>query len=320
MPEPLSPRDRLLAYRRSQPRPPELERRTVRVNKLDLAVWLSPPVEGAVPLCCVNGGLLYGHDLLWPSLAALAQKRQLVLFDQRGRGESQAPPQPLAARIEDDAADVAALRFALGFRQWDLLGHSWGGGIAMLAASRDRAGTRRLVTVNAVGPTSSWFGPLHANALPRLRDYERELVERVHRDEELHRADPELHSEYSRAVYRAWFADPELGRMYAAPPKTISLTGTSVAARLRREGYDWSDRIRALAAPTLVMHGEQDSLPILVAEELLSLLPKASFVPLPGAGHMPFWEAPEPFFTAAEHFLSAPDPFDPHALNVPPPP
>jgi len=304
-----SARDRLVAFRRAQPRPPRLERRTVRVGKLDFAVWLSPPVPGAVPLCCVNGGLIYGHDLLWPALAPLAAARQLVLYDQRGRGETQPPPQPLAARIEDDAEDVGLLRFALGIKQWDVLGHSWGGGIALLAASRDRAGTRRVVTVDAVGPTSAWLPQLHAASLERTAGDDRTFLEHVDRERALDRVDPELYSRYSRALYPAWFADPTLAASFA-PPRAISLTGAAVGARLRRDGYDWADRVRALAAPTLVIHGTRDALPTSVADALASLLSKARLTLVPDAGHMPFWEAPAPFFSTVERWLAAENPLD----------
>jgi len=76
--------------------------------------------------------MLYDHSMLWPALSPLAEHRQVILYDQRGRGASSAPTDPSAASIEDDALDVAAIRRALGIRKWDVLGHSWGGGIAML--------------------------------------------------------------------------------------------------------------------------------------------------------------------------------------------
>jgi len=164
----MSRRDDFIAFRRSLGRPPPLDRMTARVRGLDLAVWTSPPVTGTPPLLLVNGGMLYDHALLWPALSPLASGRQVVLYDQRGRGESQAPADPLAARIEDDAEDIGALRRALGIRQWDVLGHSWGGGIAMLGVTRDLAGTRRLVTVDSVGPTSAWMPILHEEARARV--------------------------------------------------------------------------------------------------------------------------------------------------------
>jgi proline iminopeptidase len=297
-----------IAFRRSLGRTPLLDRITVRVRGLDFAVWTSAPVGGAPPLLLVNGGLLHDHSLLWPSLSPLAGARQVVLYDQRGRGATQAPANPSLARIEDDADDVGALRRALGIRQWDVLGHSWGGGIAMLGVARDLPGTRRLVTVDAVGPTDAWMAPLHAEALARLEGEDRATVERL-AGAGLHDPDPAIHGAHAAAMYRAWFADRELADHLAAPPAS-SVTGSAIAARLRREGYDWRDALRALSVPTLVLHGERDALPRAVASELAGLLPRARAELLAEAGHMPFWEAPRRFFALVHDFLSA----APHAL------
>lgn len=267
-------------------------------------MFCSPEVPDATPLLCINGGLLFDHTLLWPALAPLAQWRQLVLYDQRGRGQSQAPPGENAARVEHDAGDVPALREALGIAQWDVLGHSWGGGLAMLAVERDREGVRRLVLVDSVGPAGDWQASLLRDALERLGPSDRAVLERIDQAALL-APDPAVHSAYSRAMYAAWFADAELAAMFQ-PPRSESRTGAAVAARLRGEGYDWRRLLRAVSVPTLVIHGERDLLPVGVAREIVATLRSARLEIIPGAGHMPFWEAPELFFSLVESFLSAP--------------
>jgi len=297
--------DRFLAFRHSLPRAPRLQRQTVRVRGLALAVFSSPPTaDDAPPLLCINGGLLYDHSMLWPALSPLAAKRQVILYDQRGRGASQAPANPGEATIDDDAADVGALRRALGIARWDLLGHSWGGGIAMLAAAADTTGTRRLVTVDAVGPTNDWMPELRRTVLSRLRGAQHEAVERIP-ESALVNADPDLHSRYARAVYPAWFADPDMATRFT-PPRAISEAGAAVLARLRAERYDWRARLRAVSAPTLVIHGEQDALSPAVSSDIASLLKYSRRILLPNSGHMPFWEAPESFFPQVDSFLDAP--------------
>ncbi len=290
-----------LAFRRSLPRPPRLERQTVRARGVSFAVFSSPPITGTAPIVCINGGMLFDHSMLWPALSPLAATRQVILYDQRGRGASSTPDDPTSASIEDDAADLGALRRALGIRQWNVLGHSWGGGIAMLASAEDRAGVRRLVLADAVGPTSSWFAPLREGVLARLTGAQHDAVARV-TDADLANPDPALHSAYARAVYPAWFAYPDMAERFT-PPDARSETGAAVLARLRREGYDWRERVRALSAPTLVLHGEEDPLPPAVAGDIADLLPTARRILVPSAGHMPFWEAPERFFALIEAFL-----------------
>ena len=85
---------------------------------------------------------------------------------------------------------------------------------------------------------------------------------------------------------------------------TFYLFGMSVAARLRREGYDWREQLRALSTPALVLHGERDALPATLAVELSQLLPRARLVLIPNAGHMPFWEAPQRVFSEIDAFLA----------------
>ncbi len=302
MTQPATARQRFIAYRRSLPHAPRLHHTRIAARGLEFAVYTTPQVHGATPLVCVNGGLLFSHKLLWPALSPLAQHRQLIFYDQRGRGESDAPPGVQAARIEHDAGDLAALRTALGYRRWDLLGHSWGGGIAVLGAEQDREGVRKLVLVDAVGPRSeSWLPHLHDAALARLAAPQRAVLQHID-PVTLLTGVPAAHSAYARAIYPAWFADPEMAQLFV-PPRSESRTGAAVAARLRREGYDWTALVRAVQVETLVLHGADDLLPTSVARELVALLPNARLSIIPQAGHMPFWEQPEAFFGRVEQFL-----------------
>ncbi len=309
----MSTRNRLLAFRRTLPPTPRLTRRDVEARGLRFATWHSPPVAGALPLVCVNGGLLFDHGLLWPALAPLAHARQVILYDQRGRGESAVPPGVAASRIEFDAGDLVALRTALGIARWDMLGHSWGGGIAMQAAALDPDGVRRLVLANAVGITGEWLPGMHARALSHLRATGQQdaAATLAAIDPDVLRApDLAVHATYTRAFFPAWFADPTFAAR-AVPPVGLSVTGAHVSARLRREGYDWSARIGALRSPTLVLHGVEDVLSLAVAQRTVCVLAaqgvRAQLQPLTGSGHNPYWEAAAPFFSAIEAFLAAAD-------------
>lgn len=294
--------NRYLAFRRSLgPRPP-LVHRTIRARGLDFAVYLTPAVVGTRPLLCINGGLLFDHSLLWPALAALATQRQLIFFDQRGRGRSAVPPGIHASRIEFDAGDVPALRIALGIARWDVLGHSWGGGIAMLATAQDLAATRRLVLVNAVGVTSHWLAPLHDAGVARLAEGAQARLAAFD-TAALRAPDLDTHARYSQAFFPAWFADQQFAAS-VTPPQSTSAVGAVVAARLRREGYDWTETLRDLPTPTLVVHGAADVLPLAEAARTAAHLGHARLLPIAEAGHNPFWEAPDAFFAAVHAFLA----------------
>lgn len=299
-------KDRLAQWRRSRPRTPPLERRTIRARGLDFAVRCSPPIPGSVPLVAVNGGLLYGHDLLWPTFAPFAEYRQVILYDQRGRGATTTPPGARAARIDHDALDLKALREALEIPQWDIAAHSWGAGIGLLGAAQDPEGVRRILAFGSVGPTSRWLDTLHARALAFLlsRERRREYETLAVLDPAmLHREDPEAHAHYSRALYPAYFYDDSA--ILGPPPLAISATGAAVASRLRRDGYDWRDSLATVKAPALFIHGEQDVVPVVESEAMADVVPRAHLLRVPQCGHMPFFEWPALVFEAALRFLIA---------------
>jgi pimeloyl-ACP methyl ester carboxylesterase len=157
------------------------------------------------------------------------------------------------------------------------------------------------VLVDAVGPTSDWMAALRRNVLDRLRGAQREAVAHIS-EESLGVPDAALHSAYSRAVYPAWFVDEQMASHFT-PPDALSETGTAVLARLRRDGYDWRDIVHSISAPTLVLHGDGDALPLAVSETNSYIIPNARQIVVPSSGHMPFWEAPRRLFHEVESFL-----------------
>ena len=82
----------------------------------------------------------------------------------------------------------------------------------------------------------------------------------------------------------------------------LDSTGAAVLARLRRDGYDWTARLRSLSTPTIVIHGAEDPLPLAQACDD-SYIRGARVLLVPASGHMPFWEAPTRFFDLIESFL-----------------
>jgi pimeloyl-ACP methyl ester carboxylesterase len=121
--------------------------------------------------------------------------------------------------------------------------------------------------------------------------------------EELSNPEPSIQSAYARALFPAWFADPELAS-FVPLPRSTSKAGAAVAARIKTSGYDWVRYVRALDRPTLVIYGERDPLPVTTARELVTNLPRALLALIPGAGHLPFLETPNHFFTLVETFLA----------------
>lgn len=69
---------------------------------------------------------------------------------------------------------------------------------------------------------------------------------------------------------------------------------------------DFGDRLRGLEQPTLILHGERDSIvPLDSARRLSATLPRAQLVTLPGAGHVPTMTRPDEVAREIDRFLRA---------------
>ena len=177
----------------------------------------------------------------------------------------------------------------------------------MLATSYKSISVASLTLLNPVGLSGEWLPVLTGRAGQRLNGTALDRL--IAADAAIQpgtatAADPDALSEYAAAIYPAWFAFPELAA-FLSPPRSTSITGAAVSARLRREGYDWHATVRSLPMPSLLIHGTADLLTLDMARDTVATLgPLATLLPVQNAGHNPFWEQPSIVFPAIDQFLA----------------
>jgi len=93
-------------------------------------VWYRSVGEGGTPLLCLHGGPGFTHYYLEP-LEALADRRQVIFYDQLGCGRSDRPEDGALWTVDRFVEELAAVRAALGLERLHLFGSSWGGMLAM---------------------------------------------------------------------------------------------------------------------------------------------------------------------------------------------
>ena len=104
--------------------------------------------DGDPTIVVVHGGPDFDHGYMLPEMDALAASFRLVYYDQRGRGRSTLACKPDSVTIQSEVDDLDAIRSQLGLDQIVVLGHSWGGLLAMEYAIRHRDRVSHLVLVN----------------------------------------------------------------------------------------------------------------------------------------------------------------------------
>src|SRR5512137_1150350 len=98
------------------------------------------------PLVLMHGGPGLDYQTMLP-LQPLADQFTLVFYDHRCNGRSEGA-QVTSMTMENLTADADALRQALGFDKWVVLGHSFGGNVALEYALRYPQHTSHLVLIN----------------------------------------------------------------------------------------------------------------------------------------------------------------------------
>ncbi|MDE1150416.1 MAG: alpha/beta hydrolase [Azospirillaceae bacterium] len=215
-----------------------------------------------------------GSSCTWRHVtAALAPSHRTIALDHRGWGQSDAPAGGYGlADLADDAQGVIR---ALGLRHYVLVGHSMGGKVAQLLASRRPAGLVGLVLM-APSPPQPMALPDKARAMMACAYESRASVEAT--IDHVLTAKPLSPRDREQVI-----ADSLRG---APPAKAAWPNATSLE--------DIRDVVGAIDVPTLVIAGEADRVDTvdLLRAELLPRIPQATLHVLPGTGHLSMLESP----------------------------
>jgi pimeloyl-ACP methyl ester carboxylesterase len=144
----------------------------LRGSKFHYRDWGNPKSSrGGMPIVLLHGLASQSHifDLLAPLLAKLSR---VVALDQRGHGESDAPDDGYG--FASVGADLAAFLDAVGFKRAIIVGHSWGGNVALEFAATHPNRAAALVLIDGgfldmqANPKMTWAFAEKRLAPPRL--------------------------------------------------------------------------------------------------------------------------------------------------------
>ena len=267
--------------------PPE-RMRILTIGGRAIRVAVREGAPGRPPLLLCNG-FGVSLELFQPFVDALDPQRPVIRFDMPGIGGSPAPVVPY--HLVTLPSLLAGLLDQLGYEQADVLGISWGGGLAQQFALSRPDRVRRLVLV-ATAP-GALMVPGHPRVLLRM------LTPRRHRDPgyaahvagELYggsaREDPIVARDLLHATTRL---GPARGYYY----QLISILGWTSLPRLPR-----------LRPPTLILAGDDDPIIPVVNARIMHRLIRRSTLHVYQGGHLELAADPERLASAVQAFLDA---------------
>lgn len=255
---------------------------------------VNPDADGRALVLICGYGITMAE---WPPqlVEGLARNRRVVIFDNRGMGNSTGPVRRLTVRTM--AIDTIRLIRRLGLRRADLLGWSMGGYIAQRVAI-GRPGLIGRVVLAATDPGS----PKAVQAAPWVT---KALTTATDATELL----PILFPRSKQAVGRAWFeaiaSQPNLTLTdFSAPARTMRQQTLANAGRWFGPGKGTYRALRRLKARTLIAHGSKDLIvPPGNARILARRIKRSTSIRFRNAGHGFLAQAPRAKARTFSRFL-----------------
>lgn len=262
-----------------------------------------------LPLIVLHGGPGLSQDYLLPQLYKLAENNLVIFYDQRGSGRSlETKLDEEHINIDQFVEDLETLRTSLGFDKFILMGHSWGGLLAMQYA---------------VDYQENLIGLILLNTTPADYKGQKAFVEEfglrtknIHNDIKpffAYEDFKELNAAQISDLYRKLFS------VYFYNPKEVKDLSLNFSVASAQSGFKVMEEmsktywlqpnvnlfpsLKKLAVPTFILHGKQDIVPVWAAQEIKNAIPQSEIVILDRCDHFPYIEQPLQFFYELNNFL-----------------
>lgn len=253
------------------------------------------PVAGSVngegrDLLLVHGGP--GLSDYMNLLAEETRGWRIIRYQQRGL-----PPSAVEGpfSVSRHVADAVAVLDAVQVSQVVVLGHSWGGHLALQVALAIPERVAGVVVVDGLGPAGDGEAGAFARELRcRLRPDAAVRCAQIDRRLTGPGAGDADALESLALLWPGYFAEPQQALPMPAGLRLSLACSTGTSASLMRElsTGTFAQRLGRLPVPVIVVAGQASPMPISAGEETARLIPRSELVIVPGSGHLPWHEQP----------------------------
>lgn len=245
------------------------------------------------PLLVINGGPGFAHGFLHLSSVweQLAEGRRVVFFDQPGTGQSWSVGPNDSLVVQDIVRSIEAIRETIGVPRLAVLGHSWGGYVALAYALSHPDQVERVVLVGSVLPKIS------ATESPGVL-----FPDLIAAQKGLSADNPDDVQTYIRGQLAMSFYSPEVRDRVLARAGVVAYNGRQETLLWKdAEAHDLTGSLNRLSMPVLVTTGRLDG--VRNSWRIHQAIPGSQFIVWERSGHFPMIEVPDAFFTVVDLFL-----------------
>ena len=272
-------------------------------------------VGQGLPIVVVHGGPDFDHEYLLPEMDRLADSFHLVYYDQRGRGRSFSGQPPDNVTMATEVDDLDRVREWFGFDSMAVLGHSWGGLLAMEYAIRHPERVSHLILMNSAPASRADAIALRGELTRRKSPAQIERMNELSSDLRFRAGDVDTDAQYYRIHFGTTLRNPEhldalVRRLRSAFTEDGIAAAREIENRLyedtwQRDDYDLIPALRQLDIPTLLIGGADDFVPCDVVDHIANAIPGSRLVRLADCGHFAYLEQPDEVRSTIAEFMAS---------------
>ncbi len=255
------------------------------------------------PVLIINGGPGMNSKGFASLAKMLSGNNTTIIYDQRGTGDSKIDEvNSENMTMELMVKDIERLREHLGYEQWIVLGHSFGGMLAYEYAAKHPEKVKAMIQSHSGGLDLEIRNGFDLTS--RLNQIQRDSLGFY--SEKIRRGDSSYETALKRAKFLApaYLYDPSLAPTIAPRLTQANMMINSyVWNDLERIQFDHSEEMREFNKPVLILNGDNEVAPISIAKKAHAILPESKLVVMPECGHYGWLERPEIYLKEVKDFL-----------------
>jgi len=262
--------------------------------------------KAQAPLIIIHGGPGLSSGYLEP-LEELETNRAVIFYDQRGSGRSKGEISENSLSIQAQLTDIESIRKFLSAERISILGHSWGGFLAMHYAISYPDRIEKLILSNSMPASSDDSLLFFAEYQKKTKPY-KDAIDAIVKSKAFEEKEPKAVEAYYKTVFQAYCYRPEMAEKLSLEmshdacihgAKTFDIIRQSVLMK----PYNLFPSLEALDCETLIIHGSDDLIPYRTAQKIHQIIKGSSLCLLNECGHFPFIEKKEEYFEVIKKFL-----------------
>ena len=257
------------------------------------------------PIIILHGGPGMDQSYLLPQMEILKQDHQLIFFDQRTCGKSSFKMDSSLISMAQFVEDIEAVRQHFQLEKIHLMGHSWGGLLAMWYAKTHPDRLKSLLLVNSIGANKTYTQQAQENLQGKFTPEERLQLQALVQSQAFQAQEDSA----MLAIFRMSFA-PTFYNRDLLQELNLSLPDHRMErqAKLRYlmddlADYDLHEELKQIDVPTLIIHGDYDATPVDAMMDIAEVMPNARLEVVKENGHFVFIEQPERFRELITDFI-----------------